>query len=202
MNRLLNGQLDHYEHRPDFGVNFVNWFQVHSDQERVAMEICSEMKVQIIPAFVQLARTYRDLFDKQNRTLTENELIFDYTKLADTNALLGRLLDEFQTNYANTAIRPNPLIDLRGSALSGLLARPDFKSKKWMKIFNLCELTACKLLYSMIAFLDQNRFISANISLREHNETANYFFHRSLERFLKGRPDVTSNFRILEHFSR
>lgn len=188
MNRLMNAQLEHYENRSDFGVNFVNWFQMHNDQEKIAMEICSEMKIQIIPAFVQLARTYRDLFEKQNRTLTENELIFDYTKLADTNVLLGKLLDEFQANYANTPYRPNPLIDLHGSVLSGLLGRSDFKNKKWMKIFNLCELTACKLLYSMIAFLDQNRFISSNISLRDHSETADYFFHRSLERFLVGRP--------------
>lgn len=197
MNLLANRKPTDYTHhdeypfvenRTDLGANFVNWFQTHNDQEKIAMDICSEMKLNIIPAFVQLAGSYRDLFEKQRRTpAAENELVFDYTKLADTNALLGRLLNDFQANYAPAAAaRLNPLVDLRGASLRGLLSRPDFGARKWLKIFNLCELTACQLLYSMIAFLDQNLFVSSNTPLREHNEMANHYFHRSLESFITG----------------
>ena len=186
MSRLTDADYHPADLRPGLGVNFVNWFQMHADQEKIAMEICGEMKLNIVPAYVQLARAYRELFEKQNRTLTENELIFDYTKLADTNAQLARLLDDFQANYASNGVRLNPLVDLRSGSLAGLLGRPDFGGRKWMKIFNLCELTACKLLYSMIAFLDQNLFISSNIPLREHSETANYFFRQNLESFITG----------------
>ena len=160
---------------------------MHNDQEKLSMDIFRHMKISIVPVFIQLARTYYKVFEKQTQTLTENELIFDCTKLADTNQLLGQLLDEFHQKYSKNTIKLNPVIDLCSSSLNGLLGRPDFKSKKWMKIFNICELSACKLLYSMIAYLDQNLFISSNIPIREHNETADKFFHENLKNFISGK---------------
>lgn len=185
INLITNLKIDNYlnEDQLNYGINFVNWFQMHNDQEKIAMDICSHMKISIIPVFVQLARIYKDLFEKQ--TLSENELIFDCTKLADTNVLLGHLLEDFQQKYSNT-IKLNPVIDLNSLIMNGLLSRPDFKTKKWMRIFNICELSACKILYSMIAFLDQNLFISSNMPIREHDNTADYFFHKNLENFIKG----------------
>ena len=150
------------------------------------MEICNQMKINIIPTYVQLAKTYQDLFEKQTQTLTENELIFDCAKLSDTNQLLAHQLDDFQQKYAHLS-KLNPLIDFQNATLKGLLSRLDFKNRKWMKIFNLCELTACKLLYSMIAFLDQNLFIGANITLRQHNEMTDYFFNQNIKKFISGK---------------
>lgn len=183
MNIFLKEKLDNNRMS---GVNFINWFNFHREQEKIAMEICNQMKISIIPVFVQVAKTYKELSEKKNHTPTENELIFDYTKLVDCNRMLGHLLDDFQRKYSN-AIDSNLLIDLRISNTNGLLSRPDFKNKKWMKIFNICELSACKILYSMIAYLDQNMFISSNVSLREHNETVDYFFYQNLKTFLAGK---------------